>query len=300
MKILYTFVAAVVVIVLGFILLNEYIYNEKQGEGLPSDYKNITFILDRQLVTLEDGVYEMEAAPGSASKQVVRYFGNEVMHDIDGDGDEDVVFLVTQETGGSGTFFYVVGALKTDTGYEGTQALLIGGRIAPQTTEGGVGRQVVVNYADRAPGEPMSTQPSVGKSLYLLLDKDTGQFGEVVQGFEGEATASALGKYFGQAMFKAGTEDGLIPIEGFDAGLLMGKFEGLVAMDFDGVEAFEGVYSLDDGKVVFERTKPQPISSAETTVSEAGYATLLQNVSARLELSVRTEAEIDALIAKLK
>ena len=137
-------------------------------------------------MTLVDGVYEVEAAPGSASKIVTRYFGNEARGDLNADGVEDVVFLLTQDTGGSGTFFYLVGAIKEGDGYRGTQAVLIGDRIAPQTTnfEDGL---VVVNYAERVPGEPMSAQPSVGKSLYLKYDPVAMDFGEVVQNFEGES-----------------------------------------------------------------------------------------------------------------
>lgn len=108
-----------------------------------------------------------------------------------------------------------------------------------------------------------------------------------------------LGKYFQEQMFTRGTVDGFIPIEGFDAGLLMGKFSGLVANDFKGVETFEGVYIVKNGEAVFTRTKRQPISSAETTVSEEGYRTLLANLSARLSLSVTAESDVDALIGRL-
>jgi len=176
----------IVVLVVGFFVLNSYIYNEKQGDGLTQNFKEVTFWISGEPVTLIDGVAEAKTSPDGAFETVVHYFGNEVIHDIDGDGVEDVVFLVTQETGGSGTFFYAVGALKRDTGYTGTNAVYIDDRIAPQTTEKGEGRQVVVNYTGRAPGEPMSAEPSVAKSLVLLFDVETLQFGEVVQGFEGE------------------------------------------------------------------------------------------------------------------
>ena len=46
---------------------------------------------------------------------------------------------------------------------------------------------IVVNYADRAPGEPFTTQPSVGKSIWLKLDPQSRQWGTVEQNFEGEA-----------------------------------------------------------------------------------------------------------------
>lgn len=155
--------------------------------------KDATYIIDGQKVTLKNGVSEVEAAPGSASKIITRYFGNEVKHDFNKDGREDVVFLLTQQTGGSGTFYYVVAALNTPQGYVGSQALLLGDRIAPQTTEMvGAGDVVVVNYADRGPQDSFAVAPSVGKSIWLLLDTKTMQFGEVDQNFEGEASPAVM------------------------------------------------------------------------------------------------------------
>jgi len=157
-----------------------------------SDHKNIEYTIEGAKVKLTDGLSETEAAPGSASKIVTRYFGNEVRKDLNADGREDVVFLLTQEQGGSGTFFYVVAALKTQSGYVGSEAVLLGDRIAPQTTESGPGNSIIVNYADRKPGEPMTADPSLGKSLRLILDAQTMQFGEVAQDFEGEADPSRM------------------------------------------------------------------------------------------------------------
>lgn len=141
--------------------------------------KDATYIINSQPVAIRNGIFEMEAAPGSASKIITRYFGNEVKHDFDGDGREDVAFILTQEMGGSGTFYYVVAALNTKDGYVGSHGLLLGDRIAPQTTEMGKGNIIVVNYADRAPGESFAVPPSIGKSLWLLLDPKTMQVGEV-------------------------------------------------------------------------------------------------------------------------
>jgi hypothetical protein len=103
---------------------------------------------------------------------VTQYFGNVATGDLNGDGVPDVAFILTQSGGGSGTFYYVVVALKTPTDYQGTNAVLLGDRIAPQTTEIKNG-QVIANYADRASGEPMSTAPSVGVSKYLAVTGST-------------------------------------------------------------------------------------------------------------------------------
>jgi hypothetical protein len=109
-----------------------------------------------------------KSPPGSAAKIVTRYFGNEATGDLNSDGTPDTALLLTQSGGGSGTFYYVVVALKTKDGYMGTNAVLLGDRIAPQTTELRDGT-VIVNYADRKPGEAMTTLPSVGVSKYLKV-----------------------------------------------------------------------------------------------------------------------------------
>ncbi len=156
-----------------------------------TDPKNAAYMLDGMHVQLHDGKAEVEAAPGSASKIVTKFFGNEIKTDLDGDGREDIAFILTQNTGGSGTFYFAVAALNTPHGWMGSDGYLLGDRIAPQSTtlsqnpkQKGV---VVFNYADRAPNEPMTTQPSVGKSVYLKLDPQTMQWGVVEPHFEGES-----------------------------------------------------------------------------------------------------------------
>jgi len=178
-------------VVAAFYTFNNYIYEQKQPYAAQS-YKDAEYVIEGQRIRLSQGVAETEVAPGSASRIITTYFGNEVATDLDGDGREDVVFLVTQNTGGSGTFYYAVAALNTERGYVGSEAFLLGDRVAPQTTEKGKGKIVIVNYADRAPGEPFTTSPSVGKSVWLLLDSQTMQFGTVEQNFEGEADPSRM------------------------------------------------------------------------------------------------------------
>lgn len=174
---------------------------EHQGEfsleesGVPvaicRDEQKQTFTLEGSPVTLTAGLLEKEIAPGSVAKEIIRYFGDEAVGDINGDGKVDKVFFVTKETGGSGVFFYVVGMLATDTLPKGTQAVAIGDRIAPQSLEirDGV---VLVNYAERKPDEPFTSQPSVAKTVRLKLDPIALDFGEVVVNFEGEADPTKM------------------------------------------------------------------------------------------------------------
>ncbi|MDD5098528.1 MAG: hypothetical protein PHD31_02320 [Candidatus Pacebacteria bacterium] len=136
------------------------------------DAKNITYTIEGQEVTLVNGKSEVVATPGSASKIITQYFGNEVKADFNGDGVNDVVFLLTQDSGGSGTFYYVAVALSLGNSYKGTNAILLGDRIAPQTIQFQNG-EIIVNYVDRKPDEPMTAIPSVGVSKYFKVSGGT-------------------------------------------------------------------------------------------------------------------------------
>jgi hypothetical protein len=129
------------------------------------DPKNASYVIDGASVALVNGVSEVPV-PDSASVIKTAYFGNEVKADMNGDGVDDSAFILTQQTGGSGTFYYVAAALSSKDGYAGTNAILLGDRIAPQTTEFANG-QIVVNYADRRPGDAMTVAPAVGTSKYV-------------------------------------------------------------------------------------------------------------------------------------
>lgn len=135
------------------------------------DAKNCTYNIAGQEVTLKNGYSEQEAAPGSASKIITQYFGNEAAGDFNGDGFGDLAFLFTQDSGGSGTFYYVAAALGGQDACAGTNALLLGDRIAPQATEFRDGL-IIVNYAARQAGEPMTATPSAAKSSYFKVDSN--------------------------------------------------------------------------------------------------------------------------------
>lgn len=133
-----------------------------------TDPKNGTYIVDDMPVTLVDGLSDIEVAPGSATHVITRYFGNEAKGDVNNDGKEDTVFLLAQNGGGTGTFYFAVAFLSGTSGYHGTNAIYLGDRIAPQATEIHDG-DIVVNYADRAKGDPMTADPSVGMSKYITV-----------------------------------------------------------------------------------------------------------------------------------
>jgi hypothetical protein len=139
-----------------------------QSTGAAFEPRSASFSVEGRQITLANGVYETEAAPGSASKSTTRYVGNDSTGDLNGDGLQDAAFVVSQSTGGSGTFFYVVAEIRAKDGFQGTNAVLLGDRIAPQKTEIRAG-ELIVDYADRKPGEPMVAVPSVAISKHLKV-----------------------------------------------------------------------------------------------------------------------------------
>lgn len=150
------------------------------------DVLSSRFVIGDSEFVLNRGVAEREIAPGAASREQVRVFGEPVYGDLDADGDLDAAVLLEHTAGGSGVFYYAVLALRDDTAYRTTNTLLLGDRIAPQTMSIEEGR-AVYNFAKRNFDESFATPPSVGVSLYVHYDAASGTIGEWVKDFEGES-----------------------------------------------------------------------------------------------------------------
>ena len=141
-------------------------------EELANDPLSATYIIEGDEFTLVDGKAEKEIVPGAASKIRINVFDAwSTKGDVNGDGLEDTVVLLTYDAGGSGTFFYIALAIQKEQGYKGTNAVFVGDRISPQTTEIR-NREVIVNYVDRYPWESFADQTSVGKSKYLTYENN--------------------------------------------------------------------------------------------------------------------------------
>ncbi len=220
------------------------------------DSKDATYTVDGEHVTLVNGVSEKNVTPDSATKIITRYFGNDVQIDLNNDGRADSVFLLTQETGGTGTFFYVAAALQTEDGWEGTHAYFLGDRIAPQSTaiSDNPNHQnvIVVTYADREPGQPMSAEPSVGKSVWLKFDPMHMQFGEVVQDFLGEADPDGMSLEMKPWTWVRTTyaNDSIAEPKKADAFTMTFTHDGSVSVTTD-CNAMSGTYALEGKQITF-------------------------------------------------
>ena len=161
-------VAITLIIAVG---IGYFIYQSKI-EKIDLDPQNCTYTIEGKNITMKEGYSEEGIANDSVSKVVTQYFGNEASHDFNGDGLSDTAFIFTQNMGGSGTFYYLAVALGDINGCKGTNAILLGDRISPQTTEVQDGN-IIVNYADRRIDEPMVAPPSIGVTRRFVLDGAT-------------------------------------------------------------------------------------------------------------------------------
>lgn len=172
---IFIFVGMKVVVIL-FFAISGYLYSADVITNTANNHRNTSFAIGGESMRVGE---------------TLQYFGNELLVDLNNDGLEDVVFLVTHQPGGSGVFYYAVAALRTENGYKGSDGYFLGDRIAPQSIEVSQNPRhrnvVVVNYADRDLGQPMTASPSVGKSTYLKLDVERMQWGIVASDFEGES-----------------------------------------------------------------------------------------------------------------
>ncbi len=132
------------------------------------DYTSATYEIEGMDITLKKGYSQVED-PETQTAIETKYFGNHVEGDFNGDGFADAVMLLTQNPGGSGTFYYAALALgRSDGNYSGANAIYLGDRIAPQTTEYKNG-QIIVNYAERKLDDAMTAEPSVAVSRYFKV-----------------------------------------------------------------------------------------------------------------------------------
>ncbi|MBU0546922.1 hypothetical protein KJ735_01955, partial [Patescibacteria group bacterium] len=161
-----TTILIIILVVLG--LANFWVYqsrNSIEDKVIENvfDPENATYMIEGDIITLLNGKAEKEIVPGSASKLEIMTWGQAVIGDLNSDEVNNATLILTYSAGGSGTFYYVVGALQDVQSKKaiGTNAILLGDRIAPQNIyiNNGI---IIVNYADRKLDEPMSTSPSIG------------------------------------------------------------------------------------------------------------------------------------------
>jgi len=100
--------------------------------------------------------------------EIAAVWGEPEIGDLNADGLDDAALIVTYSGGGTGTFYYITAALQNEQSGTavGTNAILLGDRIAPQNVSID-NAKIMVNYADRKQSEPFTTRPSIGITRYF-------------------------------------------------------------------------------------------------------------------------------------
>lgn len=164
-------VLVLVLLVTGYLFFGSGFNGPINTTSDSSDPINTSYNIDGVSIALVNGAAESDIVEGSESKKVTTVFGKPNYGDLNGDGIDDAVTIASQVTGGSGIFYYALVALNKDGVFEGLPAIFLGDRIAPQSVL--IKNNIaMVNYADRASGEPMTAQPSVGVTKYLVVEDD--------------------------------------------------------------------------------------------------------------------------------
>jgi hypothetical protein len=121
---------------------------------------NTTYWIEDRAVHLVDGYAEISIVQGAATKIRTRVWEKPVYGDINADGKEDAVLILSHDPGGSGTFYYAAAVSGKGDCYKGAKTVLLGDRIVIH----GIGIEqgvVLIRYADRRSKDPMSVEASV-------------------------------------------------------------------------------------------------------------------------------------------
>ena len=139
----------------------------------PNSPKNATYRIDDREITLTDGYASIELATDSASRLETRIEGDPYIADLNEDGYTDSVLILTQNGGGSGTFYYVAVAFADgENAFQGSNALYLGDRIVVDnvTFADGV---ITVAYTSHSDEQAMTDEPDTKRNLYVTLSGAT-------------------------------------------------------------------------------------------------------------------------------
>ncbi len=112
--------------------------------------------------------------PGSAAVILTQVIHKPVYVDLDGDNIKEAVTILMQQTGGTGTFYYLVVA---DDGDKIIESYFLGDRIKIVSVKV-VNNIIIVEYFEREPGQPMASKPTVkvSKKFKLAGEKIVGSY----------------------------------------------------------------------------------------------------------------------------
>ena len=147
------------------------------GSPTGADLEQATYLTesaDAGEATLEDGEFREPLAPGSAGELIIQ-LGKWATGDLDGEGGGDAAAITIEQTGGSGTFYFVHALVGEDGDLRDAGVAFLGDRIRVEGVSIHDGA-ITVALLDRAPDAAMASAPTVA-----VIRRFTLQGGELVE-----------------------------------------------------------------------------------------------------------------------
>ena len=247
-------------------------------EQLKSDPLNITYTIANRPVSLFEGRSEEPAFPDSSGKIITQVQNKPLFADINKDGVDDALLILTQSTGGSGMFYYVAAAIATPTGYEGTAGRFLGDRIKPQGIEV-LGSNFRIHFLTHSAEQSFSDAPTLPQRMDFIYIAENQQLAEVAIDFEGEADPNRMTLQMHtwtwiRTVFNNDTAK--VPKKAGEFALTFTK-DGQVLGATD-CNRFQGTATILDHKIEFDKNMAMTRKFCEGS-QEMDFIEMLQNVS---------------------
>ena len=231
-------------------------------------------------VRLTDGLYEGEPfEEGGASRPTVTFSGAYALGDLDGDGLEDAVVVLAENSGGSGTFVYLAAVLNRDGRVENGATTLLGDRVQVQKVDI-VAAGIRVVSISHGPDDPMCCPSQKVVQVFALKGGDLVlATTEVVSGGAGDMRATAvdvvgvLWQWWGLVEVAPAAQS-LVP-NPEDYTLLLAK-DGTIVIKAD-CNVVGGSYKLDGDQLAIE-LGPTTLAECSDESLERQYIGLLDTV----------------------
>jgi uncharacterized lipoprotein YbaY/heat shock protein HslJ len=249
-------------------------------EGLSlQDLANATYQgIYEQPVTLIDGVYEGEPfVEGGASRPTVTFIETPIAYgDINGDGQDDAVVLLAENSGGSGTFVYLAALVNQDGQPVNVATTLLGDRVQVQSL-GIENNQVVVEMVQAGPDDPMCCPSQQVVKTYELQGDQLVETSSQVVSAEAEASSDIVGIVWNWQGFQDTAEMNDIVVPNPDSYRLELLADGTFAAKAD-CNLVSGSYALDGASLTLQ-TGPMTLAECEPGSLYNEYTALLDQVA---------------------
>lgn len=165
----------VIFLILTAMYFKQESYRSKKTTSIPAtvapaaifDFNNQTIMIDSKDVTFVNGTYTNTTAEATAT----------IMNRVTDSSETRAAAVIVDNPGGSGTFYYIVGAMQKDGKEVYSKAVLLGDRVkitsvlvdAPGIEDNG---QITVNYLTNNAGAPLTAEPNIEATKKFAFQDD--------------------------------------------------------------------------------------------------------------------------------